>query len=172
MIKKYSTFIWIIFLSFLITPYVFSNVITHKIDLGENGSKEIITSEDKFGKNSEIIGGLITVYDLNRKRIGSFSIQGRLYKIEFISLNKDGIRQIAAWSQGAEHFTNLAIYGLKNNKLLKIFKKRSIYGIIASFRADPPEIKVGLVKPSKEGQPDMNGSNWQIWVWNGKKFNK
>lgn len=152
---------------FLLIPSVFADVKTYNMDLNNDGKKEVITSEDKFDTEAE---GIITVLASDNKLIGNFSMSDHLDKVEFISLNKDGLKQIAAWSYGGAHYTNIAIYGYKGGKLYKIFENGSACGIETDFKAKKPRIKVGSENWGKKDWCYADEPLWKVYVWNGKEF--
>ena len=104
-------------------------------------------------------------------RPNSFSISDKFKDIEFISLNKDGRKQIIVWSSGQGGYTNIAIYKYKYAKLSELFKNGSIFPIKADFKADRPSIKIGRANLKQEGVSFRNAEPlWQVYVWNGRRF--
>jgi|GEM_PF-959311 len=152
---------------FLLTSYGFAETKTYRIDLNNDGKNEIITLTDNFDTQAE---GLVTVFTPANKEIGSISMPDHLGKVEFISLNHDGIKQIIAYSYGGAHYTNIAIYGYNGKKLYKIFEDGSACDIETDFKADKPLIKLGRANWNKKGWCYADEPLWQIYTWNGKKF--
>jgi len=142
---------------------------TYKEDLNSDGRKETITAEDKFETQAQSI---ITVLGMNNNLIGRFSVPYRLKKVEFVDLNKDGNKQIIAWSSNDVLYTEIAIYGYKDGRLYKIFEDGSPFGIKANFKSKPPAIKIGRMTLNKEGTSYSSVPEWEIWVWDGKEFYK
>ena len=173
----------IIFL--LLTSSLFADVKTYNTDLNNDGKKEIITVQ-RFFETIPItkeslpiqINSDITIFKPDKSKVGSFSIPDHLDKVEFISLNKNGIKQIVAWSEGGMNYIGIAIYGYKDGGLYSIFKNGGC-GMEADFNAEKPIIKVGRANwGAKVTQEDgtktewcyANEPLWQVYVWNGKEF--
>ncbi|MFC1703998.1 hypothetical protein ACFL1E_04345 [Candidatus Omnitrophota bacterium] len=117
-----------------------------KVDLDRDGTEEII----------KIRGLEVEVFDTEKNRLGRFDISDYSEQLEFIDLSKNGKKQIVVRSGGkSSGFSEtLVIYGLKNNKLVILFKLEAGGGIITNFSSFIPSIK--------------SGSN--VWVWNGSDF--
>ncbi len=145
----------------------FAEAKTYKVDLNGDGKEEVIAAEDRFETDAEDI---VTVSTEDNKPIGSFSMPDHLVSIELISLNKDGRKQIVARSEGGAHYANMAIYGLQNGKLTKVFESGSACGINADFNAEPPTIKVGVAKLEQKGWSYADEPDWEVWVWDGAQF--
>jgi hypothetical protein len=64
----------------------------------------------------------------------------------------------------------MAIYGLQNGKLTKVFESGSACGINADFNAEPPTIKVGVAKLEQKGWSYADEPDWEVWVWDGAQF--
>lgn len=157
---------------------------SHKVDLDNNGEKELITVQHQFetimeGRPQIEMGGIATVSNSDKSKIGNFSMPDHMDKVEFISLNKDGFKQIVAWGSGGAHYTNVAIYGYKDSKLYEIFKNGSFCGVNAYLDASPPMIKVGSanwgVKVITEEGEEINWSFsseslWKVYTWNGEEL--
>jgi len=149
---------------------------SYKVDLDNDGNIEIITVEQSFDKLKDgslvAIKGIIKVVDSQGGEVDNFSMPDRLEKVEFISLNKDGLKQIVAWSSGGVHYTNLAIYGYKNGKLYRIFENGSGCAILTDFNSVPPKIKVGIPKFEEKGWSYADEPDWEIWACDGKEFKR
>lgn len=127
-------------LAILSTPYLaFATIETYQVDLDNNGKKEIITTEFQYKTGLESI---ITIYSFDKIKLDTFSMPEYFTNIEFVSLNKDGHKQIVAYSHGM-YYLHLAIYGLKNKRLYKIFETGSISGCRLLLNEIPPKITVG-----------------------------
>ena len=105
-------------IAFLLNTFAFAEAETYRADLDNDGQEEIITAEDKFDTD---LKGIVAVSSLDKSKADSFSMPDHLGEIEFIGLNKDGFKQIVAWSYGGAHYTNLSIYGYMDKRLYKIF---------------------------------------------------
>ena len=101
--------------------------------------------------------------------IDSFSIAGKIKKVEFVDLSLDGKDSMVIYSDGENATSHIDIYQLKNDKLSKIFSAVSPYGIEADFEV-MPRIKI---EKAPEGSDPLNmAGKWDIWVWAGDKFVK
>jgi len=140
---------------------------TQKLDLNGDKVKEIITMEDKFDTDGFSV---ITISRPKADKIGSFSVPGRFRAIEFADLNGDGSRQIAVYFEGGDSSNHLVLYGIKNNKVSRIFGVDSICNIEGEFDTVLARIKID--KPvCEEGScycPDQ--PERIIWIWTGEKF--
>jgi len=159
---------------------LFADTKTYKVDLDNDGKKEIITTEGKIEEDVNfMIESIITVTSADRKHKDSFSMPERLEKIEFVSLNKDGRKQIVVHSHSGMHYTNIAVYGYEKGRLHKIFEDGSACGIDAYLDDSPPLIKVGRanwdakVKTEDGKEIDWSYASeplWQVYRWDGKEF--
>lgn len=169
-----------LFLPILILLLPFSSAFaedkSYKVDLDNDGREELIITEDRFATDLE---GVITVSALDKSQSSSFSMPDHFNRLEFISLNKDGFKQIVAWSSGGAHYTNIAIYGYKDGSLYEIFKNGSACGILTYFYASPSTIGIGSpnwgAKVLTEEGEEINWSYaseplWKVYVWDGRKF--
>jgi len=160
----------------LLSSLAYAQMNYQHIDLDGDGKEEIIAVYQQFEIPENILPfekeGTIAVYNSDGEQIGRFSMPDRFDKIEFVSLNKDGVKQIVAWSSGGMHYTNLAIYGYKDNKLYKIFENGSGCAILTDFNSAPPKIKVGIPKFEEKGWSYADEPDWEIWAWGGKEFKR
>lgn len=163
--------------SFLSISSVFADIKTYKVDLNNDGKQEIITVHRIFEtipitKESLPINtdNEITVLKPDRSKVGSFSMPDHMGKVEFVSFNNDGFKQIVTYSEGGSNYTNIAIYGYKDGKLYEIFENGSACGIEADFKAVKPMIKVGRANWKKKGWREGDEPLWQVYVWNGNEF--
>ena len=163
----------ILILSFLTFP-AYAELKTYGEDLNNDGTSELISVHQEYEEMDSAIPYasemIITVVDRTIDKSFSFSMPDHLGSVEFISLNKDGFKQIVAWSHGGNHYTNISVYGYKNNKLYKIFENGSACVIKTDFQATPPTIKVGRANWEKEGWCYADEPLWQIYNWNGEEF--
>lgn len=145
----------------------------YKLDLDNNGIKEIISIEDKFDLEGN---ALITISKQKNKKvretITSFSVPGRTPRIELIDLSEDGYKQIAVYYETKNNYANLVIYNLKNDKLTKIFNVSSSCGIDTDFTSVLAKIKAGKPKKGQSSCFSLSDSDWDVWVWGGEKFIK
>lgn len=139
----------------------------YKFDLDGDGKAEIIRVDNNKNPSANT---RVVVLRRNRTEIGSFTVAGAFNKITLVDLNEDGHKQLAVFCSASDNFTNLAVYGFKNNKPLKVFAAGSSLGIEADFRSVLARIKVGRVKKIEKGYAYTDIPEWDTWVWSGDKF--
>ena len=148
---------------------------SYTIDLDNDGKKETIVVQRLFETISEDspplqINNNITIFKPDGTKANSFFMPDRMGEIEFISLNKDGLKQIVAWSSGGAHYTNIAIYGYLDGELFLLFQDGSACLIEVDFEAEKPTIEVGRANWEKEGWSYASGGHgdslWQVYIWN------
>ncbi|MCU0651687.1 MAG: hypothetical protein MUC39_01940 [Candidatus Omnitrophica bacterium] len=144
-----------------------SKLQTQKLDLNADKVKEIITMEDKFDTDGFSV---ITIARPKADKIGSFTVPGRFKAIEFADLYGDGAKQIAVYFEGKDASNHLVLYGIKNNRISRIFGVDSACDIEGDFSTVLARITID--KPvCEEGscycpeQPEH-----EIWIWTGEKF--
>ncbi|MFH1442102.1 MAG: hypothetical protein ABIH18_08710 [Candidatus Omnitrophota bacterium] len=138
----------------------------YKLDLDNDGIKEITKVEKSTEPDKKSV---ITISSLRREEIDSFSVGGKLNKVDFIDLNEDGFKQIAVFSRDTQEKYNLAIYKMKNNQLFRLFSIASSCGIDTDFSTVLSRIRV--CKSGCEGEYYANNIiNWEVWVWSGERF--
>ncbi|MFH1902127.1 MAG: hypothetical protein ABIK26_07740 [Candidatus Omnitrophota bacterium] len=163
---------------FLVSFSAFADLKTYYEDLDNDGNLETVTVHQKYRTPDNmppLAGeGIVTVYDEDLEKAMSFVMPDRMGKVEFVSLNKDGSKQIVAWSSGGAHYTNLAIYGYSDGELHKLFKNGTACLIKLDFDAEKPTIRIGRANWEKKGWSYAAGGHgdslWQVYVWNGKEF--
>ena len=89
-----------------------------------------------------------------------------------MDIDSDNLPEILFWSNGGAHHVDLSIYKIKNNRLNKIFKIGSACGINVTPKSNPLRIKVGIPKFDKPGWSYADEPDWEMWIWNGKRFSK
>lgn len=150
---------------------------TYNVDLDADGVAELVEVVQQVGvleDGSQFASeGVVTITSDGAFR-GSFSMPEHLTELKFISLNSDGLKQIAAWSQSGMHFTNFAIYGLEaeEERIYKIFEAGSACGVVTDFESMPPQIKVGQARLDEPGWSYADEPDWEIWRWDSKEFSK
>jgi len=167
----------------IVFSYVFADLKTYYEDLDNDGNLESITVHQNYDTSDNMppiaIEGIVTVYDQDLKKAVSFSMPDHMGEVEFVSLNKDGFKQIVAWSHGGMHYTNIAIYDYKDGALYKIFENGSACEVKTDFKANKPTIKVGRAnwgaKEKTEDGEEIDWSYasvplWQVYRWDGKQF--
>ena len=153
---------------------VFAEGNSYKVDLDNDGREELIVVDKQFETTEDppiVISGLVTVFKADGSEVGSFIIRNYMGDVETISLNRDGSRQIVAWSFGGAHYTNIAIYGYNDGRLYKIFENGSAGPVKVDFEADEPIIKVGRANWEQKSWCYATGEPlWQVYVWSGEEF--
>ncbi len=168
---------------FFISHLVYAELKSYFEDLDNDGNLETVTvhqNYDTFDNMPPIaIEGMVTVYDPDIEKAMSFSMPDHMGEVQIVSLNKDGFKQIVAWSQGGAHYTNVAVYGYKDGALYKIFENGSACEVKTDFKANKPTIKVGRAnwgaKEKTEDGEEIDWSYaseplWQVYRWDGKQF--
>ncbi|MEW5758795.1 MAG: hypothetical protein AB1755_04950 [Candidatus Omnitrophota bacterium] len=138
----------------------------YKLDLDNDGTKEIIQVEDVIVTQGSTIVTIMT-NTKDRKELDRINIKD-FSEIEFIDLDRNGFKQIVIYTKDKENYYNLYIYSLKNKKLNEIFTISSPVGLDVNFKSCIPRIKAGIPK-SEDGD---NGPTYEVWVWSGYKFIK
>lgn len=155
-------------------------------DFDGDGKNEIIVSFAGQMRDRSLPRPFYLIYDvINGKRKLVKTIIGNWYlgEVRIIDLEKDGQQEIAIFSHGGAHYTNLYIYKYKNDVYECIFEDGSACLIETDFEADKPVIKVGRAKwgtkiITEDGEEidwsyasgGHGDSYWQVYVWNGKEF--
>lgn len=101
------------------------------------------------------------------------TIMGNQYlgEMSIEDFSKDGRKQLVIWSSGGAHHADLYIYEWLNGDYKRIFEDGSACGIQTDFKATPPMIKIGKEKWNTEGWSYVDEPGWEIWLWDGEKFN-
>jgi len=137
------------------------------VDLNGDGTKKVVEVEDETVTDSIT---LVSVKDNKKSEtIDSFSIPGKIRKIEFRDLGHDRKQRIFVYFDGKDNFFSIIIYQLKNDRLSKIFSASSAYGIEADFDSFT-RIRIG--KASRYSQSPNLIPDWDTWIWAGDKFIK
>lgn len=150
------------------------NVETYKVDLDGDFLPETIEIANRFETDANAV---IKIKKGQKDKKATpkectFIIPGYYKKVEFIDLNDDGIKQMAVSYDTEGDYLNLAIYKLKNNKVIKIFSVSSNCDIEADFSSLLARVKVGK---GKDGSNDCKGgvsAYWEVWVYTGEYFIK
>ncbi|MCK9604323.1 MAG: hypothetical protein M0R66_08205 [Candidatus Omnitrophica bacterium] len=143
------------------------NIKTYLTDLDGDGKKEIVETEDRSITDYLSILSISTVKNKVKETTDSLSVPGKINKVEFPELNRDGTRQIAVYFIGQNSLSNIAVYDTNNNRLFKIFAASSAYGIDTDFGL-VSRIKIG--KAARYSNPTSFSMDWDNWVWSGNKF--
>ncbi len=139
----------------------------YRIDLDGDGLKEFIKIEDGLSADSK---GAVVVLAADKSKIGDFAFSGKFTRVEFVDLDSDGNQQLALWALEGTHYNSLIIYGLKNNRVYKIFDKSSPCPIEIETHSAIPKVKVGIPRLQEKGWTYEDEPDWQVWVWSGERF--
>ena len=143
------------------------NLRRYSVDLNGDGSRKLIEMEDKTAADSIT---LVSVKDNKKSEaIDSFSVPGKIRKIEFRELSSGQQQRIVIYFDGKNNASNIAIYQLNNNKFSKIFFASSAYGIEANFDL-VARIKIGRAS-GHNNSPNLI-PEWDTWIWASDKFIK
>ena len=86
-------------------------------------------------------------------------------------MGKDKRRQVALWTMGGQHYTNLKILEYRDGILAELFSNGSACEVDADLKAYRPAIRVGR---SNWSDPEWNYATgkrlWNVYSWNGKAF--
>lgn len=164
-----------ILILFLISSSAFGEIDFRKVDLDNDGEEEFITVYQRYDlletPHPWRAESIVRVFNSEEKKVGSFSMPEVMLKVEFVSFDKNGTKQIIAWSNSGMHYTNLSIYGYENGRLYKIFENGSACFVETNFELDKPIIKVGRANWEQEGWCYASGEPlWQVFVWDGERF--
>ena len=174
--KKQLTIIFTAYLSFalIIFSYAFADLKAYYEDLDNDGNLETVTVHQKYRTSDNMPPfaeeGIVTIYDPDIKMAVHFSMPDHMGEVEFASLNRDGFKQIIAWSDGGAHYTNIAIYGYKDGGLDKVFENGSACGVEMDFKAKKPTRKVGRANWEQKGWCYADEPLWQVYIWDGEQF--
>ena len=148
------------------------NIATQSVDLDADGRKEIVETENKFDKEGLT---LITVKRQLKKKetekIDSFSVAGKIRRLEFFELYFDRRQQIAVTFDDKDGVSNVVVYEFKNGKFSQMFLASSKYGIEVQSLGVMTKIKIGKTPQGGESCPNRV-PDWEVWVWTGDKFIK
>lgn len=143
-----------------------SNVRVYADDLNGDERKEVVEVENISTAEPMF---LVKVKNRGKKAelIDSFSVAGKITKIEFAKLNIDEDKSIVVYFDDKDDLYNIAIYKLKKDKFFKIFSAGSEYPIETEF-ISMARIKIG--KPPQDKKSPNLVPDWDNWIWTGGKF--
>ena len=141
----------------------------YQADINGDSKDEIIRVKDKFDTQSKTI---IEVLKKNRIQIGSFSVPGRLEKIDFVELGIGPRKDISVHYINKDDSQTLSIYTLKDDKFRKIFTVSSNCGLETDYDSVLARIKVGKFICNGDICSCADVNNGEIWIWTGDKFLK
>jgi formylmethanofuran dehydrogenase subunit E-like metal-binding protein len=143
--------------------------ILHRADIDADNVVEIIKVKDKFDTQSKTI---IIAMERNKAEIDSFSVPGRLQKIEFMRLDISPRENISAHYKKKDGSEVVDIYGLKDGKFRKVFTMDSNCGIETDYSSVLARIKVGKFKCDGDICSCIGPSAGDMWIWGGDRFVK
>lgn len=143
-------------------------------DLDNDLKKEIITIEKSPDPEPKYT---INIARRESKKlindVTSLAVPGDFEDIDFSDLNEDSTLQMALYYKSKKGFTNLVIYKLKNDKIIKLYASGDCCDVYAEFASVLGRVK--LNRPKCEGSQDCSCEHmpeWETWVWAGEKFIK
>jgi len=150
-----------------------------KPDLTQKGWEritEVLPLSEKYPTPIEVV---VTILNPVTKITDSFSLPGGLtYKgVKPAQLNDDGYYQILLTTRRKSRFLNegilmnFVIYGYKEGRLYEIFEKLNVYCCTFPLHHAPPFISFSKTKKCGDGS-HADRIKKELWVWDGKKFNK
>lgn len=143
---------------------------TYSADLNGDGRAEIIEVADKLDTESvTVVTAKKQLKAKVQEKIDSFSVPGKISKLEIVELYFDAVKQIAVIFQDSNSVSHIVIYRLLNDKFSQMFKAESKYGIETQLQGAVVRIRIG--KPPRGGQDSPNCvPELEDWVWTGQKF--
>ncbi|MFA5088434.1 MAG: hypothetical protein WC552_05305 [Candidatus Omnitrophota bacterium] len=102
-----------------------------------------------------------------------FILRGSDYfdKVELKDIDADGVPEIAFWSGGGAHYTDLDIYKYTDGGIKKIFSNGSACPVEFDDTTGFVRIKIGRERWDKPDWSYASGENLlEVWEWNGKEF--
>lgn len=136
-------------------------------DINGDDKSEIIRVKDKFDTQSKTI---IEVLKKNRIQLGSFSVPGRLEKIDFIELEIGLRRDISVHYRNRDDSQTVNIYTFKDGKFRRLFTIDSNCGIETDYSSVLARIKTGKFICNGDICSCTDVNNGEMWIWTGDKF--
>lgn len=145
---------------------------TQMVDLNGDGRKQIIETQDKFdAQGIYVITVKRALKNKQTETLDSFTVPGKVKKLEFLELYFDKRQQMAVTYVDKDNVQGIVIYQLTNDKLSQMFLATSKYGVEGEFTSALEKIRIG--KPPRGGDDSPNRiPEWEVWVWTGDKFIK
>lgn len=138
-------------------------------DLNGDSRDEIVRVKDKFDTQSKTI---IEVLRKNKMQLGSFSVPGRLEKIDFIELDISPRKGISVHYRNRDGSETVSIYTFGDGKFSTIFTVDSNCGIETDYSSVLARIKTGKFICSAGICSCTDVNNGEMWIWTGDKFLK
>ncbi len=141
-------------------------------DLDKDIKKEVITVE-KSSDPEPVYTIKIERKDTKKERsdVTSLTVPGVFQKIQFVDMNENDTKQMAIYYDSKRKFSNLVIYNLKNDKVIKLFASGDCCDIDAGFISVVNRIRLNRPRQVEEGEdPCGHMPKWESWVWQGEKF--
>jgi hypothetical protein len=142
-------------------------------DLDNDIKKEVVTVE-KSADSEPVYSIRIERKDTKKEKsdVTSLIVPGVFQKIQFVDMNEDGTKQMAIYYDSRRKYSNLVIYNLKNDKVIKLFSSGDCCDIDAGFVSVINRIRLNRPRPVAYEDDDPCGHmpKWESWVWQGEKF--
>lgn len=91
--------------------------------------------------------------------------------MEAFDVTKDGVMDLIIEGQSGMHFHELTIISWQDDKYVAFWDKGSACGVYFEVNEKGnAQVKVGIPLLEKEGWCYADEPDWEIWMWNGKKF--
>jgi len=147
-------------------------------DFDGDGVKEIAVSFMGNPKDVDIHRPFYLIYDvIDGKTKPVKTIIGNEYlgDLKVIDLERDGKKELAIFTYGEFHYTNLSIYRYELGDYRRIFDEGSACPVRLKDDAIIPQVQVGRANWGKEnwcyGEGFIEDNFlWEVYTWNGEKF--
>lgn len=146
----------------------------YQMDLDRDGRLETIVAEVIYNDEPTFYIPLETKISI-MKSDGSLAAESKVSngypEIKFVDLNSDGAKQVAVWTSGGAHYTNLNIFEYRNGKITELFSNGSACKVEANLETRRPTISVGRASRADPNWSYAFGKElWNVYSWNGKAF--
>jgi len=157
-------------------------------DVDGDGKKEFVISVQQVGatlvRSNDVVENLPDLpyccVLICKQRGDDLTIQCQMIvgqnspDFQLADVDKDGIKDVIASGFEIPHWRHLKIASWKNGKYAFLWDKGENESFVEQrFRIDKDgnaEIKVGVPKDPETGWRFSDEPAWEIWIWNGKKF--
>lgn len=143
-------------------------------DFDGDGEKEIVvgfqarTKDDVHVPLSFYL--IYEVIDGKENLIKTITGNDYFVEVKLIDLEKDNQPEIAIFSGGGAHHTDLSIYKYTKGDYKCIFDNGSACPVELIDNTSPPQIRIGRANWEKKDWCYADESLWEIHIWDGKKF--
>jgi len=146
----------------------------YTFDLDKDTKKEVVTVEKIFGFDSEPVYAIkIERKDTKKDKsdVTNLTVPGVFQKIQFVDMNEDDSKQLVLYYESKRKYSNMVIYNLKNDKVIKLFASGDCCDIDAGFVSIINRIRLNRPRQVDEGEdPCGFMPKWESWVWHGEDF--